>query len=104
MNAITHEPIRQALQQLQELSGDAEAQRLAFVRERALRDEKSELKAARQEGRQQGRAAVLARLLQLKFGPLAEATQQRLAQAGEAQLDAWAERILSAHSLAEVFA
>ena len=108
MNAITHEPIRQAMQQLQDISADEEARRMAFVRERALRDEKSELRAARQEGIQigesRGRAALLARQLQLKFGPLAEATQQRLQQAGDTQLDAWAERILSAQSLAEVFA
>lgn len=108
MNAITHKPIQQALQHLQDLSADEEARRLAFVRERALRDEKSELGAARREGIQigesRGRAALLARLLSLKFGPLAEATQQRLQQANEAQLDAWAERILSAQSLTDVFA
>ena len=112
MNAITHAPVRQALQQLQALSADEEAQRLAFVRERALRDENSELRAARQEGlqagqqqgRQQGRAAVLARQLQLKFGPLAEATQRRLEQADEVSLDLWAERVLSAQGLDEVFA
>jgi predicted transposase/invertase (TIGR01784 family) len=108
MNAITHEPIRQAMQQLHDLSADEEAQRMAFVRERALRDEKSELNAARREGIQigenRGRVAVLARQLQLKFGPLGEATQQRLEQADEALLDLWTERILSAQSLDEVFA
>ena len=116
MSAITHKPIQQALQHLQDLSADEEARRLAFVRERALRDEKSELRVARQEGREEGRqegiqigesrgrTALLARLLQLKFGPLAEATQQRLEQADEAQLDAWAERVLSAQSLDELFA
>lgn len=54
MNDISHAPIRQALQQLQELSADDEARRLAFVRERALRDELSELRAARREGLKQG--------------------------------------------------
>jgi predicted transposase/invertase (TIGR01784 family) len=108
MNAITHEPIRQAMQQLHELSADEDAQRMAFVRERALRDEKSELNAARregqQEGRQQGRVAVLARQLQLKFGPLSESTRERLEQADDAHLDVWTERILSAQTLDEVFA
>jgi predicted transposase/invertase (TIGR01784 family) len=103
MNAITHEPIRQAMQQLHELSADEDAQRMAFVRERALRDEKSELNAARREGRQEGHVAMLARQLQLKFGPLTEATQQRLEQADEARLDLWTERILSAQSLDELF-
>jgi predicted transposase/invertase (TIGR01784 family) len=108
MNAITHEPIRQAMQQLHELSADEDAQRMAFVRERALRDEKSELNAAlregQQEGRQQGRVAVLARQLQLKFGPLSESTRERLEQADDAHLDVWTERILSAQTLDEVFA
>ena len=36
---------------LKTLSADAEARRLAFVRERALRDERSLLKDAREEGR-----------------------------------------------------
>ncbi|MBN9426891.1 MAG: Rpn family recombination-promoting nuclease/putative transposase [Burkholderiales bacterium] len=54
MSAITHTPIKQALQQLEELSADEEAQRLAFVRERAQRDEASFLKAARREGQEEG--------------------------------------------------
>ena len=58
----------------------------------------------RQEGLQQGRATLLARLLQLKFGPLDQATQLRLEQADEATLDLWAERILSAQSLGDVLA
>jgi hypothetical protein len=36
---------------LRHLSADAETRRLAFVRERALRDERSLLKDAREEGR-----------------------------------------------------
>ena len=54
MSTITHTPIKQALQQLEELSGDEEAQRLAFVRERALRDELSIRRAERREGREEG--------------------------------------------------
>jgi len=41
------------------LSADARERRLAFVRERALRDEVSLLKEARQEGRQEGRQQTL---------------------------------------------
>ncbi|MFA7666126.1 MAG: Rpn family recombination-promoting nuclease/putative transposase, partial [Burkholderiaceae bacterium] len=55
MGAITHTPVQQVLQELEQLSGDEEAQRLAFVRERAMRDEASFLSAARKEGREQGR-------------------------------------------------
>lgn len=55
MTRISYPPVRQALQQLQALSADDETRRLAFVRERALRDEISALQGARDEGRQEGR-------------------------------------------------
>lgn len=55
MNAITHPPIRQALDELEELSSDIETRHRAMVRERALRDEKAFLRAAREEGLQEGR-------------------------------------------------
>ena len=50
MATIEHAPIREALNRVRRLSADEEAQRLAFVRERALRDELSFLKEAREEG------------------------------------------------------
>ncbi|MBN9430549.1 MAG: Rpn family recombination-promoting nuclease/putative transposase [Burkholderiales bacterium] len=55
MSTITHAPVQQALQELAQLSADEEAQRLAFVRERAMRDEAAFMKAAREEGMQEGR-------------------------------------------------
>ena len=55
MATITHEPVKQALAELQRLSGDEESRRAAFVRERALIEERSALKAAKREGRQEGR-------------------------------------------------
>ena len=55
MAKVTHEPTRRALERLREISADEEAQRLAFVRERALRDEVSLLSEARREGFQEGR-------------------------------------------------
>ena len=51
MSQIANEPVRSALDKLKQLSADAETRRLAFVRERALRDERSLLKDAREEGR-----------------------------------------------------
>jgi predicted transposase/invertase (TIGR01784 family) len=54
MAAIDHPPIREALSQIRALSADEEARRLAFVRERALHDEATLLKEARQEGLEQG--------------------------------------------------
>ena len=53
MSQIAETPVRAALDRLQTLSADAEARRLAFVRERALHDEASLLKDAREEGREE---------------------------------------------------
>ena len=62
------------------------------------------IKKGRQEGRQEGQAAFLVRLLKLKFGAHVEdAVQKRIAAADTEQLERWGERILSAASLAEVF-
>lgn len=47
---------------------------------------------------------MLAKLLVLKFGPLPEAIQARLATASVSDLDRWTERVLFAPSLADVFA
>ena len=55
MAHIDHAPIQDALNRVRQLSADEEARRLAFVRERAQRDELSLLKEAREEGRQEGR-------------------------------------------------
>lgn len=57
----------------------------------------------RQEGRQEGEALLLERLLSRKFGPLPDATQQRIRQASTAQLEAWSLNLLTADSLAQVF-
>ena len=56
------------------------------------------------QGRAEGRATMLARLLTRRFGPLPTAITERLAHANAEQLDLWAERILDADSLDEVFA
>ena len=54
MAAIEHAPIQEALNRVRQLSADEEARRLAFVRERALHDEVSLLKEAREEGERLG--------------------------------------------------
>ncbi|NJL28838.1 MAG: hypothetical protein HC897_13575 [Thermoanaerobaculia bacterium] len=74
----------------------------------------------RQEGRQEGRregwlkglkagllkgkAATLLRLLEKKFGDVAPAIRARVEAAGEDQLLAWTERVLTAVDLEQVFA
>ena len=50
MSQLTYPPVQQALEMLKGLSADDETQRKAFVRERALRDEVSQLASARMEG------------------------------------------------------
>ncbi|EIC20499.1 hypothetical protein [Thiorhodovibrio frisius] len=54
MATVAHEPVKQAMSRIRELSADEEARRLAFVRERALHDEVSFLNEARRKGLQQG--------------------------------------------------
>jgi hypothetical protein len=103
MNQITYPPVQQALTHLRALSADDEARWLAFVRERALRDEISELQGARREGIQQGEALVLERLLVKRFGVLPDETRQRLAQASTEQLETWIDRLLDAPTLHAVF-
>ncbi|THF65698.1 Rpn family recombination-promoting nuclease/putative transposase [Pseudothauera nasutitermitis] len=106
MRHITHEPVLQAQDYLDALSANDEARRLAFVRERALRDEKTELKVAREEGlakgRMEGQSAVLLRLLERRFGPLPDTLRERVAQAGEAELLEWTDRVLLAGSLEDI--
>jgi hypothetical protein len=57
----------------------------------------------RTEGRAEGEVAVLSKLLQLKFGPLDSASTERLRGASTTDIERWAERILSAATLEEVF-
>jgi hypothetical protein len=51
---------------------------------------------------QQGEARMLERLLTLKFGTLPADVQRRLAEADEATLLTWSERVLSASWLEDV--
>ena len=55
-----------------------------------------------QEGRQEGEALVLSRLLQLKFGEIPDDAKRRIAQADPDTLLAWSDRILTAQSVDEV--
>lgn len=57
----------------------------------------------REEGRQEGRADLLLRQLNRRFGPLGAAMTQRVSQASAAELERWADAILEARTLDEVF-
>lgn len=61
------------------------------------------LHQGRQEGRQEGEATVLLRLLTRRFGPLGAPMTQRVRQASSAELEQWADNILDARTLDEVF-
>ncbi|WP_149028978.1 DUF4351 domain-containing protein, partial [Serpentinimonas barnesii] len=55
------------------------------------------------EGKLEGEAALLERLIARRFGPITPSTRLRLDSATAVQLEAWADRILDARTLAEVF-
>ena len=120
MQSIERPAVQKARQNLQALSDDEQARHLAFVRERALRDEMSEKAAAEargeargrlagkaegeREGKQKGQSTLLHRQLQAKFSTLPANLEQRLQNASEDELAIWAERVLFAESLEQVFA
>lgn len=72
--------------------------------ERLMKRERQEgVLLGRLEGRLEGESALIERLIVKRFGPLSDDTRARLAAASAEQLEAWAERILDATTLAEVF-
>jgi len=99
MQQVQHPPVQKAWQHLHALSGDELARREAFVRERALRDEITEKAAA--EAR--GQAHLLRHLLRAKFKQLPDWAEYQLQHANPAQLQRWAEQVLVADSVDEVF-
>jgi predicted transposase YdaD len=62
------------------------------------------LARGRMEGRAEGIAVLLARQLNRRFGPLSVTITDRLAKAAPDQLERWAERVLDAATLDDVFA
>ena len=56
------------------------------------------------QGISQGELAVLRRLMTRRFGPLPLWAEAKLNQAGQAQLEIWADRVLDATTLEDVFA
>jgi hypothetical protein len=53
------------------------------------------------KGEAKGRAALVSRLLALRFGPLAQQVETRIAEASVEELDEIGERLLTAQSLDE---
>jgi hypothetical protein len=89
---------------LDQLSQDPAAHRLARERAHAIKLYEMDRAAAREEGRAEGEARLLLKLLDLRFGPLSEATFARVRSATVEQLEAWSERVLGAPTLDDVLA
>lgn len=107
MASIHHDAVKEVQGYIQELSADEESRRLAFVRERAQRDEATLLKEAeargRQEGEVKGEAKLLKRLISKRFNEFPDWVQEKLNVADGEQLEAWADQIFTAASLETLF-
>jgi predicted transposase/invertase (TIGR01784 family) len=75
-----------------------------WIAEGEAKGEAKGLVRGRAEGRAEGEASLLTKLLTTKFGPLPDAERNRLASATITELETWAERVLFATSLDQVFA
>ena len=61
------------------------------------------LAASKEEGLLQGEASIVRRQLNRRFKELPPHVEERLEQAGREELESWAERVLDAHRLEDVF-
>lgn len=86
------------------LETNVDAWRAKAVAEGVLLGLREGRQEGRQEGRHEGEANLLARQLHKRFGPLSAEARARLDTADSALLALWAERVLDAASLDEVFA
>ena len=107
MSDLAYPPVQQALKKLQDLSRNEEDRYRAIARERALYNELTLLRDAREEGRQEGltlaKTATLTRQLTRRFGEPPEWASKRVQEASGEQIDAWLDRILDAPTLQAVF-
>ncbi len=89
-----------AKQTLDQISQEPEARRLAREREDGIKLYRMDVLAAQAAAK----AELLLKLLGLRFGSTPQPILARLGAATSEQLDAWAERVLVANTLDEVFA
>ena len=110
--AMSDPNIRRAADALKVLSEDPAAQELARERElgqinlKIMRQFEYEAGEARgrAEGRVEGQASLLVRQIARKFGQVPPEVQARLQAASSVEIEHWADRVLVANSLDEVFA
>ncbi|MHA7881203.1 MAG: Rpn family recombination-promoting nuclease/putative transposase [Saccharospirillum sp.] len=120
---LNFEPVSKAMGKLREISADEKERWAAFSRERALSDYNTLMLEAREEGleqgleqgREQGREqgleqgisqgerTLLKKQLIRRFGPLSQQAIARIESAPSAQLELWAENLLDAKTLEDVF-
>ncbi|WP_417595423.1 Rpn family recombination-promoting nuclease/putative transposase [Oceanospirillum sp.] len=99
MATIKHDAVKDVRGYIHNLSADEEARRLAFVRERAQRDEVALLR----EAEIRGEAQTLFKLIKIKFGDQPDWVEARLNAAEKEQLDQWVAQVLTADSLDQLF-
>ncbi len=93
-----------AKETLEQLSMDPEIRRRAREREDSIKFYNMSLAEREARGKAAGKAEVLLKLLQLRFGSLTEPTRARVDAATPQQLDTWVERVLTATTLDDVLA
>jgi hypothetical protein len=71
--------------------------------EASMTGEQMLIEKYRAEWLAEGRAEMLLRLLSVKFGPTSAEIEQRVRSADVAELDIWAERVLVAQAIDDVF-
>lgn len=105
--ASEHPIMSLAKQTLDHLSFDPEIHRRAREREDERRLHQIDMHAFRAEGKAEGMAegmaTMLLKMLGLRFGPLPGPVHSRVEAATPEQLHTWAERVLKAATLDEVF-
>jgi len=94
--------MRVAKESLEQLSLDPETRRRVREREDSLKLYEMSLAASEARGEARGKAEVLLKLLQLRFGSLSETTRARVQSATPEQLDAWVDEVLRARTLDDV--
>lgn len=88
-----------AKQTLEELSHDPDTRRILRAREDAKKLRRMELAITRAEGQ----AKILLKQLRIRFGSIPEPIVAKVESAPSVRLEAWAERVLVARTLDEVF-
>jgi hypothetical protein len=98
------EDILRYLSEVRDADLDRVGQRVAAIDRGLEKDVMTLAERLRNEGSARGRAEMLLKLLTLKFGPPSEDVRSRVQRADEPTLDRWAERVLTAGSVDELFA